>query len=113
MISKEQLLALSKTQKVHTVTIKEWGDFGIRIMSGTERETYDNQIFVDGKISLTQFRAKLLCKVLCDADGNRMFTDDDLAAITALPAPVLSGLFEVAKTLNALTPEDVDELTKN
>ena len=110
MLSREQILALSGTSKTHIVNVKNVGDVGIRIMTGTEREAYEQQIFKDGKVTHEHLRAKLLAKVLCDADGKRMFTDDDIAAVSELPAPVVIALFESAQKLNSLTKDDVDEL---
>ncbi len=113
MLNRDQIVAASKTRKVATYTVAGLGEVGLRVMTGTEREAWESQCFKDGKTDLEHFRAKLLAKTLCDADGVRLFSDDDIATVSELDAPVLIALYGHASTLNALTTEDVDELTKN
>jgi hypothetical protein len=114
VLSKDQLLALATTSKIHTHTLTTGGEVGIRVMSGTEREAWERQAFGDdGKADLKDFRAKLVAKTVCDASGVRMFSDDDITAVSGLPFPTLRELYDVSAKVNSLTTEDVDELTKN
>ena len=113
MLSKDQLLATAKSSPVHIVTLPDGEQVGLRIMSGTERETWEQQIFVDGKVSHEHLRAKLLAKTICDDQGARCFTDADIPQISAMPAPIVIQLFNEAQRLNALTRDDVEEMAKN
>jgi hypothetical protein len=112
VLNRDQILAAAAQTKAVEIVHTTIGDIGIRVMSGTEREAYERQIFVDGKVSHEHLRAKLLAKVICDPEGTRVFNDGDIAAISELPAPVVIQLFEKAQKVNALTREDLDELTK-
>lgn len=112
MLNKDQLvqLAQQKNATVHTVEVKDFGSVGLRVMTGTEREKYETTAVVNGKFVIEDFRARLLCKTLCDDQGNRLFSDDEIGTVSSFPSPVLIQLFSEAQKLNALSPEAVDEL---
>jgi len=87
----------------------------VREMNGTERDAYEAQQLSANKAGsgLENFRARLLVRVIVDKDGNRVFGDDDVAALGKLPAREIRKAFDIASKLNALTPEDEADLVKN
>ena len=48
-----------------------------------------------------------------DADGNKLFTMDDLEQLSGMPAAPINKMFAVASRLNNVTDADIEELTKN
>jgi len=82
-------------------------------MSGTERDQWESEILDDGKVVKDKFRAKLLVKVLADADGKRLFTDQDVAMVSGFDSVELDRLYDLAARANGLKKSDVDDLTKN
>jgi hypothetical protein len=51
--------------------------------------------------------------VVCDADGARMFSDEDVEELQAKNASALDRLFSAAQRISGLTDEDVEELEGN
>lgn len=89
----------------------------VRVMTGTERDAYEeSQVSRNGKdvrLNLANFRAKLLCMTLVDEKGERIFEDHDAAALGKKSSAVLDKLYTVASRVNGLSAKDVEELTKN
>jgi hypothetical protein len=109
------------------VSVPEWGgSVLVRGLSGTERDAYEASQMIerpavdkDGKRirgqmemhrSILNIRAKLVVRALVDADGKRLFKDEDAAALGKKAGAVLDRLFDVAAELSGLTAEDVDAL---
>src|SRR4051812_6304923 len=89
--------------KLQPLAVPEWNTtVYIRVMSGTERDQWEADIFKDGKLDKTQLRARLLVKTLADENGVRIFTDQDTAALGAKSGNVLMKLFDKAQKMNAL-----------
>lgn len=107
----EEILAASDTS-LQPVTA--WGkSLFVKNMTGTERDSFETAIMKDGKVNTEMFRAKLVVRTLVDAEGKRVFTDEQTAALSAKSAAEIDKVFTVAQKLNGLSPTDVDELTKN
>ena len=89
----------------------------LRVMTGTERDAYEegqvNRNGKDVRLNLANFRAKLLCMTLVQEDGQRIFNDIDAAALGKKSSAVLDKLYTVACRVNGLGAKDVEELTKN
>ena len=115
MISKEQILA-RRPSRIEAVLMPEWeGTAYVREMSAAERDAFEaNQISQrkEGK-DLLHFRAKMVARTVCDVSGARMFSDDEVESVSALPITEVDRLFQVALKLNALTPKDVEDISKN
>jgi hypothetical protein len=113
MLTRDQILGAPEPE-LKPIPVPEWGgEVYIKVMSGTERDRWEILAFTDGKVNRDNFRATLLVKTLCDDKGNPIFTDVDVAALSAKPSPALVRLAKTAMKVNALTDSDVDELTKN
>ncbi len=54
----------------------------------------------DRRQSLAEFRARFLATALCDDQGNRIFTDEDVPRILAIPADRLDSAYVAAAKVN-------------
>ena len=117
-LSKAAILA-AKDKKQVEVTVPEWpddkGEPGVvclRVLTGTERDRLEAE-FVGGNKSVDMVRAKLVAKCLCDSEGNRLFTEQEIPALGEKSAAVLDKLFTQCMKLNRFTKDDVEELAGN
>ena len=97
------------------VEVPQWGgSVCIRSMTGTERDEFEQEMLAlgAGERSVENIRARLLVRVIVDEDGSPLFTPADVSVLGAKSASALDMLFDVAQRLNALRPEDVEELAK-
>lgn len=107
--------------RISKVTINEWKDssgnpvtIGIRVMRVEERDAYEREWIGKREQGVENFRSKYLAKCLCHPEtGERLFTDADVAALAKKSAAVVSRLFELATSHNAMTEADVETLAKN
>jgi hypothetical protein len=60
----------------------------------------------------TNVRARLVAATVCDRDGNLLFTNDDLSAISKKAGCALDRIFAAAAKHNRITPADIEELKK-
>jgi hypothetical protein len=114
MSLKDQILAAAIANKNKLEPTLAWGvACNIRVMTGTERDQFEGQVYNDGKMVKEQFRAKLVVKTLSDDQGDRVFTEDDIVQLSEMDSRELDRLYTLAAKVNGLTKQDVDELTKN
>lgn len=59
------------------------------------------------------FQGMLLVRTLCDASGNRLFTNGDAAQIAKLPQHVVGPAFEQAAAMNGLAATAAEDAAKN
>jgi hypothetical protein len=114
LLTKDQILA-ADDRKRRTVAVPEWGgDVIVASMTGTERDAYEMWMLDarNGKREMTDIRARLLTLCLVDEAGKRLFTDAEIAALGTKSASVLDRLFTVARNLNSLSDEDLEQLGK-
>ena len=120
MLTAEAILG-TQDRVIKIEDVPEWpengapGKVGIRTLSGTERGDFMESANRDEKAGKTDsgMRKRLLGLCLCDADGNRLFTDDQVGALMAKNSVVLNRLFLACVRLNALGPKDTDDAEKN
>ena len=114
ILTKAQILA-ANDKKLVEVELNGDGEWGgsvmIRVMSGSERDRFESD-FVGGNKTVENVRAKLVAKCVCDADGVRLFSEDEVPQLGEKSAAVLDKLFAACMRHNRFTKEDVDELGK-
>lgn len=70
-----------------------------------------------GKLAMKKdaegFTSKILVKLLCDKDGERVFKDSDVGTIEKLPSKLTSEMLKDALIYNKMMPEAVDIAVKN
>lgn len=117
MLTKEQILN-STDMPIEIVAVPEWdGEVGVRTISAKERDQWEQSLMKGrGKsrqMDMNNIRARLAALCMCDADGNRLFADDDVFALGAKSAAAMERVFIAAARLNGITDKDVEELAKN
>jgi hypothetical protein len=89
------------------VKVPEWGGaIFVRPMSGAERDGFEAEMVGQGN-RMTNLRARLAVRVVCDAEGNRLFKDEDAAAVGERSAAALDRIFRAAQKLNSLGDQEV------
>lgn len=112
-LTREQILASNDT-KLMERDVPEWGgSVFIRIMSVGERDAYENEWSLSKHKGMPDFRTKFLVKCLCDKDGNRLFTEADIAVLREKSADLMSALWDDAMKYNRLRGDSVEEAGKN
>jgi hypothetical protein len=110
---------LGKKDRTHQdVKVNEWGGLvRVQSLTGTERDQWEEacqeQRGKDKVFSTKQLREKLLSFCLVDAEGKKLFSEGDIALLADKNAAALTRLFDVARKLNGIGAQDVEELTKN
>jgi hypothetical protein len=116
IISREKLLQ-AKAVETRDVDLGNGEFVRVRGLSGKERDALEAST-IQGKgknkdVNLSNFRAKLCVRAIIDADGKRLFKDDEVALLGEISAKVISKIYDAAAELSGLSEADVDELTKN
>jgi hypothetical protein len=111
ILSKEAILAADDLPR-ESVSVPEWGgDVLVRTMSGTDRDAFEASLLEkDGRME--NVRARLVALTLCDAQGDRLFDDGEIAALGRKSARALDRVFSVAQRLNGIGVEQVDAAKK-
>lgn len=124
-LSRDAILTASDIV-TEVVEIPEWGGaVFVRSMTGKERDEFEESILVDKKertsrggtrltrqASLHNFRAKLAARVTYDADGNRLFSDQDASKLGEKNSGALQRIVAKAQELSGMTDEDVEDLVE-
>lgn len=113
---RERLLEKASSLKIEP--IHAFGeDLFVKELTGKERDEFESSLtIISGKNitpNMSNARAKLVIKCLCDDKGIRVFDDADLEAVGAMPARELDKVFEVAQKMSGLKQADIEELSKN
>lgn len=117
LLNREAILKANDIEK-REVYIPEWGgSVYVRGMTGRERDQFEASIIRqrgrNTEINMKNARAKLVVMCTVDQDGNRLFTDADVAPLADKSAKALDRIFAVAQELSGITREDMEELTEN
>jgi hypothetical protein len=89
------------TLRVQGLTMQERTRFEMAIMTGKGQNK---------EVNLRNLRETLLVMAIVDEQGQRLFTDDDKAKLSDLPASAGERLFDAARELSGMTEKDVAEL---
>ena len=110
MLSKGAILAADDI-KIKTVDVPEWGGkVGIKVISGTDRDKFEQSY---SNKDMGNFRVRFLAATLCDENGGRLFTDEEVEELGRKSSLVINRLFSAAFAHCAFTSEAVDELGKD
>ena len=96
-LDKATILSRAKP-KVQEIDLPEWGgSVFLREITAGQRDRYDAwQIEQSGASKYYDIRARLLVLCICDPDGNRLFSDNEMVEITNLPAQAIDKLWDAA-----------------
>jgi hypothetical protein len=117
VLTRDEILGIADFQ-IEKVIVPEWKGKSVYVrgLTGEERDTFEELIFgsdKDQKEKLKNFRAKLISLCVCNANGERLFTQDDIPVLGKKSASAIERLYRVAERLSGFRRKDVDELTKN
>lgn len=113
MLTRDQILGASDLP-VEVVSVPEWGgDVGVRVMTGAERDRFEQSMAAAKGRTLDNVRAGLVAVVACDEAGNRLFEPQDVAALGGKSAAALDRVFTAALKLNRFSDADVADLAGN
>ena len=95
------LLAIDDIRKPLRLTVRAW-----------KRDEWE--IFCQANQGKpVQWRAKLASMILCDEDGNRLFTEKDINALSKKSASALQEIWLVGVKRMSISDSEVEELEKN
>lgn len=87
-----------------------FGDVHVHSLTAGEKDEYDLAVQADpGK----RFRARLVQMTARDAEGQPLFSPDELDALAGLPLASIEPLFEAAIRVNRMSDADAESLRKN
>lgn len=118
MSLRDDILAIDDLP-TESVEVPEWGvTLAVRSMTGAERDRYEMDLMQDqqkakknGKeFGFTNIRARLVVMCTVDADGKRVFHDDDVERVGRKSSAAIVRLYDAASKLNAISDEEVAEL---
>ncbi len=103
------ILASNDLEKVVSIALPEWGvDAFLRPMDGHDLDAYEIAV---GK-GASDIRAQIAARTLCDKDGNRLFTDEDIPALSRKRGFVLDRIYQTVHKNSMLGTEGVVEAEK-
>lgn len=117
ILGREDILGIVDTQ-YEFVDVPEWGGkVRMRGLSGNERDRYEQSIVeLRGGNVLPKFanaRARLAAWSIVNENGDRIFTDADIAVLGRKSAAALERVYEAARKLSGLSERDIEELVGN
>ncbi|APW60487.1 hypothetical protein [Paludisphaera borealis] len=109
MITREAFFALRP--EVKEVQVPALGD-AVYVKQLTVGEM--NRLHIESsKEGGLNFSMYLIVTSVCDADGVRVFNDDDVDRVSGLPTQVFTDVLKAAVAVNKLSEDDVKDLEKN
>lgn len=116
MLNKDDILKTNAGRKTMTVEVKPWkGQARIRGVSAGEMDHLESLLHAYYKDPLAvtdRVRATACAYFLSDEDGNRMFSNDEIDKLNALPAPGLTVVFNEGMRFNKRAAS-IEDLEKN
>lgn len=114
VLSRQDILSVQDI-KLEEVPVPEWGGVVfVKGMTGMERDSFEAAVVQQrGKnmqVNMVNIRAKLAALTVCDEDGVRVFTEQDVKELGKKSAAALNRIYEVASRLSGITESDVEEL---
>lgn len=114
---KDQIKAAQDLRR-EEVVVPEWGvTVYLRQLSAAELDYWQvstiKRAGKDVKLDMRNASARLVSLCMVDADGKRIFGDDEADALGEKSAVVLGRLFAVAQKLNGLSQADVAEIKQD
>ena len=89
------------------VHIPEWGgSIRLRALTGSDRDSYDAEswrLSQAGAGPIADFRVRRVARAIVDADGKRLYSDKDVAALGKRSGAVLDRLDDIVSEMSGLT----------
>jgi hypothetical protein len=117
LLSREAFLKKRERRTLDVDVPELGGTVRVQEMTALERGRFEsflldkNGQYKPDRIAKT--RELMVLSTVVDAEGNRMFTHDDLPALSQLPAAALDRIVEAGRELAGITEEDFAKLVGN
>jgi hypothetical protein len=94
--------------KTERIDVPEWGGtLLMRGMTGAQRDSFDqSSVSIGVEHGLENFRARLLVACAVDEQGAALFSEADIATLSAKSGAVLDRLARIARRLSGLGAEE-------
>lgn len=110
LLSKEQIFAAQDLQSVD-VDVPEWGgQVKVKSMSAIDRINFEK---VQEGLQNSELIIQLVLLTCIDADGNRLFNNDDLTKLQEKSPNVILRIFNEAIKLNLLNDKKIEDEAEN
>ena len=117
-MSKDDILKIEDNAP-EEVEVPEWGgSVLVKGMTGRQRDAFEVSLR-DQRTgqrlpgSMNNLRARIITRCVIDDDGNRLFTDADVATLGEKSAAAIDRIFDVAARLSGMSEEDEKEMAEN
>jgi len=117
-LSRDDILKATDNEP-EEVDVPEWGgSVLVRGMTGRERDAFEVSLLAPGRggrrqVDPANVRAKLVARCCVDDDGNRLFTDADVAELGGKSAAAVDRVYAVAARLSGMGTDEQEELTRD
>lgn len=117
-LTREEILG-SADRKTEEVEVPEWGGtVTVSELTAADRDRFDAfvlKVREAGEEDESRLRIRTLLVVLCasDAQGNRLFSNDDVEIVSRRSFRAVNRLYQVAARLSGLTKEEREKLGGN
>ena len=117
-LSKEDILK-AEDLAAEEVDVPEWGgSVLVRGMTGQELDAFqmaarDQRTGQRLPGAMGNIRAKTIARCIVDDDGNRLFTDADVAALGEKSGAAIDRVFAVASRLSGMNDEDQEDAVRD
>jgi hypothetical protein len=112
-LTREEILAVIDRKPIE-IDVPEWGGtVFVRPLSSPERARWEAIVAGSANKTVDNAREVLAVLSLSDAEGNRLFTEEDVPQIAGKNAIALERIGLASMKLSKLRPIDIAELAKN
>ena len=109
-MTREEILS-KRTLKQERINVPAWGgEVNVRELTAGEKERLE--ALYSGEHTGT-IQATVVSMVVLDDNGERVFTDDDIGALSSMSGSAIQAIFKAATRLSGVTTEAREELEKN
>ncbi len=116
VLTREQILEADDLPR-ELIDVPEWGEGAqvyVATLSSYDKDQFEASILgKNGGQNLVNIRGRLAAATVVDEKGQRLFDDKDASKLGKKSCAALDRVFDVARRLNRMADEDVEELAKN
>lgn len=114
MLTGKDILAIDDLER-ETIDVPEWDcTITVQTMTGLDKDEYDAWIYGargnDGKPSLKHMRALITVLSCVDENGVKLFSVDEIEAVSKKASSALDRIYVVADRLSKLSDKSVEDI---
>jgi len=112
LLSKNDILK-ARDFKLREVKVPQWGgSVMIKTLSSKDKGAFEQKTTTEN-LDLSKIMAEYASLIICDEDGNRLFSREDIDELSEKSASALELVFNEGRDLNNFTEEDLEALAGN